>query len=42
VDAYPVEAEVNSGYGDTVIVIVVNNTPNAFSTRFYEEYCKFC
>jgi hypothetical protein len=25
IDAYPVEVEVNCGYGDTIIVIVVNN-----------------
>jgi len=27
IEAYPVEVEVNSGYGDTLIVIVVNKTP---------------
>ena len=27
IEAYPVEAEVNAGYGDTLIVIVVNKTP---------------
>jgi hypothetical protein len=25
IDAYPVEVEVNAGYGETIIVIVVNN-----------------
>ncbi len=30
IQAYPVEVEVNSGFGDTVIVIVVNKTPNPF------------
>jgi hypothetical protein len=25
IDAYPVEVEVNSGYGDSLIVIVGNN-----------------
>ena len=25
IDAYPVEVEVNCGYGDTLIVVVVNN-----------------
>ena len=28
IEAYPVEVEVNAGYGDTVIVIIVNKTPN--------------
>jgi len=28
IDAYPVEVEVNAGYGDTILVIVVNKTPN--------------
>jgi len=27
IDAYPIEVEVNAGYGDTVIVVVVNKTP---------------
>ncbi len=27
IEAYPVEVEVNAGYGDTLIVIVVNQTP---------------
>jgi hypothetical protein len=27
--AYPVEVEVDAGYGDTIIVIVVNRTPKA-------------
>lgn len=27
IEAYPVEVEVNAGYGDTSIVIVVNITP---------------
>jgi hypothetical protein len=28
IEAYPVEVEVNAGFGDTIIVIVVNKTPN--------------
>jgi hypothetical protein len=28
-EAYPIEVEVNAGYGDIVIVIVVNKTPKA-------------
>jgi hypothetical protein len=28
-EAYPVEVEVNAGFGDTLIVIVVNKTPKA-------------
>jgi len=31
IEAYPVEVEVNAGYGDTLIVIVVNNTPKPSS-----------
>ena len=27
IEAYPVEMEVNAGYGDTLIVFVVNQTP---------------
>ena len=27
IEAYPVEVEVNAGYGDTVLVIIVNKTP---------------
>ena len=27
IETYPVEVEVNAGYGDTVLVIVVNKTP---------------
>jgi hypothetical protein len=30
IEAYPVEVEVNVGYGDTIIVIVVNRTPKPF------------
>jgi len=32
IEAYPVEMEVNAGYGDTLLVIVVNKTPNARQT----------
>jgi hypothetical protein len=32
IEAYPVEVEVNSGWGDTFIVIVVNNTPDCFAS----------
>jgi hypothetical protein len=31
IEAYPVEVEVNAGYGDTLIVIVVNKTPKPSS-----------
>jgi hypothetical protein len=27
IEAYPVEVEVNAGFGDTFIVLVVNKTP---------------
>jgi hypothetical protein len=30
IDAYPVEIEVNAGFGDTLIVIVVNINPNRY------------
>jgi hypothetical protein len=35
IEAYPVEVEVNAGYGDTLIVIVVNVTPKDFSNYFW-------
>jgi hypothetical protein len=31
---YPVEVEVNAGYGDTLIIIVVNVTPQDSSRHF--------
>jgi hypothetical protein len=34
IEAYPVEVEVNAGYGDTVLVIVVNKTPKGGFGRF--------
>jgi len=34
IEAYPVEVEVNAGYGDKLILIVVNKTPNR------EEACR--
>ena len=30
IEAYPVEAEVNTGFGGILIVIVVNKTPKRF------------
>jgi hypothetical protein len=30
IEAYPVEVEVNAGYGDTILVIVVNINPKRF------------
>jgi len=30
IEAFPVEVEVNAGYGDTVLVIIVNNDPKPF------------
>ena len=35
IEAYPVEVEVNAGYGDTLIVIVVNKTPKPSSACFW-------
>ncbi len=35
IDSYPVEVEVNAGYGDTLLVIVVNNTPNSYEHPFF-------
>jgi hypothetical protein len=32
IEAYPVEVEVNLGFGDSLIVIVVNITPKPFSS----------
>ena len=29
IEAYPVEVEVNVGYGDSLVMIVVNKTPKA-------------
>jgi hypothetical protein len=34
IEAYPVEVEVNAGWGDTVIVIVVSVAPNLHWYRF--------
>ena len=34
IEAYPIEVEVNAGYGDTIIVIVVNITPKSFLALF--------
>ena len=34
IDAYPVEVEVNAGYGGTVIVNVLNNYLTLFSRSF--------
>ncbi|HYG36342.1 MAG TPA: hypothetical protein VEC99_16230 [Clostridia bacterium] len=34
IEAYPVEVEVNAGYGDTIIVIIVNITPNPLRPPF--------
>jgi hypothetical protein len=30
-EAYPIEVEVNAGYGDTLVVIVINNTPHLWT-----------
>ena len=30
IEAYPIEVEVNAGWGDTVVVMVVNKTPKEF------------
>jgi hypothetical protein len=35
IDAYPVEVEVNTGYGDSVVVIFVNKTPKAVQSDFF-------
>src|SRR5260370_21027186 len=34
IEAYPVEVEVNAGYGDTIIVNVVNKTPKPWWSDF--------
>jgi hypothetical protein len=38
IEAYPVEVEVNAGYGDTIIVIVVNKTPKGVFWRFAQRF----
>ena len=35
IEAYPVEVEVNAGYGDTFLVIVLNITPRGFFNYFW-------
>jgi hypothetical protein len=35
IEAFPVEVEVNSGWGDTVIVIIGNKTLKDFSRRIW-------
>ena len=34
IEAYPVEVEVNAGWGNTVIVIVVNKDPSLIDPLF--------
>jgi hypothetical protein len=36
IDAYPVEVEVNAAFGDTLKVIVVNNSPNPLEAAFFQ------
>ena len=38
IEAYPVEVEVNAGYGDTIIVIVVNKTPQEAFGQFWAAF----
>ena len=38
IEAYPIEVEVNAGYGDTLIVIVVNNCRNDFHADFLKDF----
>ena len=35
IEAHPVEVEVNAGFGDTLIMIVVNITPKDFFNCFW-------
>ncbi len=34
IEAYPVEVAINPGYGDTLIVTVVNKTPSIYEHGF--------
>jgi hypothetical protein len=38
IDAFAVEVEVNCGYGETFIAIVVKNTPKLFSWFFFAVF----
>ena len=38
IEAYPIEVEVNAGYGDTLIVIVVNNYRKDFHADFLRVF----
>ena len=38
IEAYPVEVEVNAGYGDTIIVIVVNVAPKQQKLFFFQAF----
>jgi hypothetical protein len=38
IEAYPVEVEVNAGFGDTLIVIVVNKTPKQGFGWFFGDF----
>lgn len=42
IDAYPVEVEVNEGYGDTIIVVMATNTPENFMGNRYNDLRKRC
>jgi hypothetical protein len=33
IEAYPVQVEVNAGYGDTIIVIIVSISPSTRASR---------
>ena len=40
IEAYPIEVEVNAGYGDTIIVIVVNNCRKDFWADFKKVFAQ--
>ena len=39
IEAFPVEVEVDSGFGESYCVIVVNKTPNPFRPSLHGEKC---
>jgi len=41
IEAHPVEVEVNAGFGDTLIVIVVNVTPKLIWAHFIGLFACF-
>ena len=38
IEAFPVEVEVNSGWGDTVVVLIMSISPISRSVRIEQKY----